>query len=539
MNLYEGEDVYQLFTKEKFLSDWDSLYNACPWATAFQSKEFTTTWYNIHHEKITPILILSYEGDKLAGLFALVRKRGRQKIYGAGIYDTEYQTWLSTTEYSDKFIANALQVLHNRFKKFEIELKYIPKESPLKWTNENQDLKYHCSIRERLRPLIQINSDIILRNLKKKNRKEKINRLKRLGELKFEKIIDLENFILTFDTIAVHYAFRKASKYNRSLDKIDSISKSFYVELFKLNLLHVSVLKLNDEIIASNVGIAGRGWVYLKGMNTWSPFYAKYSPGIIHLLMLCHQLGSEGFDAFDLTPGDDAYKETIATTFDKVYEFRYYSQKKSYLKNLIRRELYFTILRKFNSNPLAFELELNKRKEKLGTLLKSLYTLRLDTFKSMLDRGTKAAISSEMYRLVIHNYDTNLNTFRVSKNNLKDLLAYEQQEGLTKYEFLMGAVKNYEKGKHSYTITNEKKLVCCVWKDTWEGSPKLPEGAIVLTDIYCHPQRKNKEGEFIISAIDKISKEEKQNEVYLYTAKEGIVSSLKSRNNIDLSQSIP
>jgi hypothetical protein len=43
--------------------------------------------------------------------------------------------------------------------------------------------------------------------------------------------------------------------------------------------------------------------------------YARYSPGIIHFLMLGKLLAAEGVHIFDLTPGADGYKDILATDY--------------------------------------------------------------------------------------------------------------------------------------------------------------------------------------------------------------------------------
>src|SRR5687768_18143535 len=56
-----------------------------------------------------------------------------------------------------------------------------------------------------------------------------------------------------------------------------------------------------------------RSWLHLQGINSFAAAYARYSPGIIHFLLLGKLLAEEGVAVFDLTPGADAYKDTLAT----------------------------------------------------------------------------------------------------------------------------------------------------------------------------------------------------------------------------------
>lgn len=100
----------------------------------------------------------------------------------------------------------------------------------------------------------------------------------------------------------------------------DPLRQTFLLKLFEQKLLHVTILKLDEAIIASNVGATGKKWVHLQGVNTHDPSYAKYSPGILHFLMLGKQLAEEGMEVFDLTPGADTYKVGLATDYTTAHQ---------------------------------------------------------------------------------------------------------------------------------------------------------------------------------------------------------------------------
>jgi hypothetical protein len=207
-------------------------------------------------------------------------------IVAAGESLSEYHVWLATDPNGEVFIRKALVEIFKRFKGCEILLRYIPGKAPMKWANEDPVLKERCILRAYKQPLIKIDDAYFTTELRKKNRREKINRLKRKGELKFERITDSKVFASILDELIIQFDFRKMAMYNTPFFLSDPLRKKFLFSLFEQDLLHATVLKLNEEIIASNIGTTGNNSVHLQGINTHSPLYAKYSPGILHFLML-------------------------------------------------------------------------------------------------------------------------------------------------------------------------------------------------------------------------------------------------------------
>jgi hypothetical protein len=158
------------------------------------------------------------------------------------------------------------------------------------------------------------NVEWLEKELKKKNRKEKINRLKRIGKLEFKKVNNLKELKEILPLLIFQNDLRKGAMYGKTAFIDEPKKQDFLIDLFNQGLLHVSILKLNEEIIASNAGIQGDGKVYLQGLNTISPYHMKFSPGILHFLMLGLQLASEEIPIFDLTPGgSDGYKSMLSS----------------------------------------------------------------------------------------------------------------------------------------------------------------------------------------------------------------------------------
>src|SRR5204862_461655 len=82
-----------------------------------------------------------------------------------------------------------------------------------------------------------------------------------------------------------------------------------------LQLLHVTAMRVDDELVAAHIGVRSRNTV-LVGMPAQSPRYARHSAGKLLFFELALLLEQEGVDALDLTPGGE-YKDRFATRFDE------------------------------------------------------------------------------------------------------------------------------------------------------------------------------------------------------------------------------
>lgn len=311
MQLFKGNEAELLMNDASFIREWNALLSLCPWATVFQSPDFILPWYATF-PNCQRILVCEFVGGIPTGILFLTQDQNGA-ISGAGTNLAEYQTWICRPE-NGSFPVVALEVVARHFPKKLIHLKFIP-DGPftLKQTRKIGSSS-SLLLLQHLRPLMDNDVESLEKELKKKNRKEKINRLNRMGKLEYEKVEDLARFEEILPQLVRQNDLRKGAMYGKTAFIDEPERNLFLVALFKAGLLHASLLKVNEEIIASNVGILGDGKVYLQGLNTISPYYTKYSPGILHFLILGKHLASENIPEFDLTPGGtDGYKSMLAT----------------------------------------------------------------------------------------------------------------------------------------------------------------------------------------------------------------------------------
>jgi hypothetical protein len=357
--------------------------------------------------------------------------------------------------------------------------------------------------------------------LKKKNRRKKINGLRGFGDLKFERITDKKTFCSIFDELASQYDFRKGAMYNKTPFQKDTLKKKFLLALFDRNILHVTVLKCNNEIIASNVAAVGKDWMHLQGMNTHSPRYAKYSPGILHFLFLGNSLIDEGFEILDLTPGENSYKEHLATKHVSTYELLIPGSIKFYVKEckeklfyrlLINKQKILGMLTKIGINSKDIKTTLRKvsiRKEKIKSAKKQGFISLIVLLLNGINVQSKNKIFKIDHCTVNHNIP-------VSKNNLRHLLSYSSENSkVTRWEFLADAMQKLEKEQEVYSSAEDNTLMNCVWvsKKKCENvnaifklKDALPTESTILYDFYCHPFAQKNLTTFIATVSTEILK---------------------------------
>ncbi|MBO9200504.1 MULTISPECIES: GNAT family N-acetyltransferase [Niastella] len=488
-----GEKVFHLLEDTRFLGEWNQLWKACPWATVFQSPSFVATWYRIYRKDFVPVMIRTVQNGQVTGLLTLAADKNGL-ITGAGANQAEYQVWLTADANDEQFIKNALIELRKVFPRKKIQLKYIPAEVPLGWIKKDPRWDKSCFVKTSSHPLMGINGTHITSELRKKNRKEKINRLSRQGQLTFERINDYEEFASIFDELALQSDFRKGAMYNKIAFKTDPLRKDFLLALFEQNNLHATVLKINDKIISSNVSMQSPNQVHLQGINSFDAAYARHSPGIIHFLMLGKLLADEGVKVFDLTPGADPYKDTLATQHTTASTLTIGNN----LHGLTGKWKH-NINHYFKNKALGFGIKAQTLKKVQRDI--TIYKTKLGniTPAGLVTMGTrfmeKLMRRSKVSKCWIIQYATLpiKNLLPIQKDNLKDLLEFDKRETwYTQQEFLSDAMRRMEIGEHCYTWIENGTLLGCAWLTngkhaTAETDTGKTDGWFIsLTGLYYH-----------------------------------------------------
>lgn len=513
-----GGDVLMLINDPSFIEKWEELCQVCPWTTTFQTPSFVATWYRIYGETFLPVLIKVEDEGKLTALFTLSRD-SNGVIRGAGANMAEYVSWLAADPNSDTFIRSALHEIDRVFPGNLIILKYIPSDVPLNFLEKDSEWKGRWVLTKYTQPLMIINDDHLSKELKKKNRREKINRLKKLGDLTFERITDHEQFVAVFDELAHQFDFRMGGMYNKLVFKSDPLRKKFLISLFEQGLLHATTLKVDDKIIASNVGVMGEDVIYLQGLNTHCATFAKYSPGIIHFLLLGKFLAAEGLKVFDLTPGGDNYKEMLATDHKVAYHLsignKYHARTnriRSSLKNYINKIAPVCKIKQTISKTAA---DIRLYKDRLSNMF----------FNPGFDSGKVNSLTKCPNFWIVKGSGpvSSCGLIQVHKDCVKDLLDFDScEKGQCRQEFLLNAMHRFQDGEHCFTWAKGGLLLACAWlsektTSTGESADICVEThpTLSLTKLYCHSKARAELPKFLQSVFSEIAVDKSAPTIYV------------------------
>jgi len=497
-----GLDADRLIENTEFREKWRDLYDACPWSSVFQEEGFVITWYATYRSQFTPVIAVSANDEgEIVGLFTLAVAKDSGRLVVAGHNHAEYQAWLADPRYGDDFIESAIGELRKKFRDQPLTLLFALPTIPIEWTKPGNRWGDHCYVRTLKRGLMTVGDGSAFKDTLRKKKQNKVNRLKRMGQLRFDQIQDAEGFEALIDDILSHQAFRLRAVYNLPEVEQDPLKKSFLINLMRLpGALHTTVLRLDDKLVSAQIHVRNKDQMLLH-LITHSPLYARFSPGALHLLMLGVEFAKQGIPVFDLTPGGE-YKDRHATHHDEVYVIKIFHSRAHCLRYKIERKLSEAIkpiLRAFNVVPAqtrnAYSTFVDHRKKwsrlkapgllfEIGRRLKCslLHTEELCLYAYDLDQAHSLSDSQVM-----------------KKNHIPDLLAYRPTESWQPpvNKFMKQSLKNLEAGHHVYTRVEGGRVVQYGWLiEPQCGKPStrnghdlaLPANSALLTDFYTHSQ---------------------------------------------------
>ncbi|WP_186756790.1 GNAT family N-acetyltransferase [Echinicola salinicaeni] len=526
-HLLTGKEVMERIKDPDFQSQWDKLYESCEWSTVFQNRLFVCAWYETYSKEYTPIMVIEEEEGELKGLLAMTalikgkrlkHQKIKSKIVGAGHYEAEYQSWLANKTNSDDFITGALELIKIEFPQCDIYFRYLIPQVPMNWLQAHETWNKNCVKQAYKRPLVRMNDPQIDKLFRKKEFKNKYNRLKRLGNLSFEKISDLEEFNEILPILIEQFEFRQLAMFNKSQFSDNPEKIQLLQKLFKIGLLHTTILKVDNEIVASILGLKENNWYHLGAINTHSPIFGNHSPGFVHFILLCELLSHDPKIKFDLTPGGDAYKERMANDHDFVTELCIPHSSMFKKRQFVKYQLH-KYLMKFNIRPMSLQLSMKKAKYNLKHWVGNLKSKGIVTTISHLQlQNTKSGADLHLFHS-----SPNKEFPIVKMDSLKDLLNYEEnQKGTSSWDFLKDAMLKFAHEFHAITWVENGQLLGYAWlaePGRWEQlyQKQLPESEKhpVVVDIGYHPAIKDRLGLFLTSIAQKIQQLKHHDKIFL------------------------
>ncbi|MDB5824859.1 MAG: hypothetical protein JWR21_3563 [Herminiimonas sp.] len=310
---------------ERFLSQWKVLVDSCPWATVYQGPDFVLPWYQLYQNRYVPVVVtMEEENGELSGLMTLALAENGKALVAAGEKQAEYQCWLEKRDGLHRFIESALTKVRSQFPGAKLHLRYLPPNAPVGWMRSHSTNNLYFRLREHSRPLMKI--DPVSNEKRLRRRSRKINHLKKLGEMRFDHIVDNGEFQSIFGEICEQYERRLGERYHVADTPFsnDPLKRPLFIELHKRGLLHATVLRVGGRLAASHLGLVHKQSLHTC-ISTHERELERSSPGQVLFCMLACSLAQEGISELDLTPGGDQHKENFATEHDTVFELQAYA----------------------------------------------------------------------------------------------------------------------------------------------------------------------------------------------------------------------
>lgn len=496
-----GPEAQKLIEDAEFSARWKKLYDSCPWGSVFQSEDFVGAWYDTYKDQFDPVIVTGFNAEEeMVGLFTLATDTKTGGIVAAGGAQAEYHAWLAEPQAADEFIESALDKLCAAFPNRSLTLLFVLPNTPVEWAKTGRWSK-RCYLKKLPRGLMELGDGSRVKETLRKKKQSKINRLKRLGNLRLERIHDPDKLGAMLDEIIPYQALRLRAIHNLSDTSDDPLKRAFHVNLIERpGMLHATALRVGDKLLSAQIHFYNREQVLLS-LITHSPFYARYSPGELHTLMLGAELAEENIRVFDLTPGGD-YKDRYATDYDEVYVvFIFFSRARLIRYKLERKmaEAGKSVIRVFNLTPdqakEAFSNFLDEGRKWSRLRPADLLLEIFRKFKRSLPRADELCV----YTRALNQAQGSPNLRSMKRDHIPDLLTYQPTEGWQPpvNRFMRQALEDLQAGHHVYTRVEGDRLTqyCRLIEPKPQNSQApdeqyafLPADSVLLTDFYTYSQ---------------------------------------------------
>ncbi len=528
LKILHRDESLNIIKDESFIAEWQSLAKASKEFTLIQEPDLVVSWYQAYQTKYDPLMVVATDDEKnVIGILPLAISLDDGGLSHAGHGQAEYNGWIAKQEIEEAFLVESLILLKQECNLSKWDWGWLPPHANTDWL-QSAKLKEqgifvnvgHCEL-----PIYDLSdTDRIAKIKKSKSTKSKINRLKRGGDLRMERITDSvrarEVFgdlkkISNFRNLAVYdnmpFVGEKSNKENWHLDHIDGLDKDGSGKPGS-DSVHFTVLWQGDEFLACNFGFCTDDTVII-GLFTYNPVQGAHSPGNVFIIELIDFITQEGFKTLDLSPGGDPYKERFSnshiTLTKPVFCFNKVAKAKNdaitFVKNKVKEKYSYRDIVAFKSNLKKKVAELRKKSNNEYELLK---LNALDTRD--IDGNSDLEIACQKF---------------------EDLLLYQEADGYKKRsEVVFAALKNFERGDFLYTLKRDNELLFSTWvsvtgKKHWNDSLNTlttqTGNSTLFYDVYLAEDKMKKEDfeavlhKIIISHSDEDNSNHGDKDVYM------------------------
>lgn len=475
MRFNHTNESLDIIKQESFISTWELLAKESQEFTIIQEHGLVVSWYQAYQEQYDPIIVLAYDDkENIIAILPLAICIEDSGISHAGHQQAEYNGWICKKDIEEEFLIESLILLKKEFSLEKWGWGWMPPHANTDWLQSDK-LKQNqifVNVNTYSSPFYDLSDTARVDKIKKsKALKSKINRLKRSGDLRIERITDLTAAKKIFTDLKKIANFRNLAVY----DNLPFEGESNPKEQWHLNHLnrskqvHFTVLWQGDELLACNFGYCSDDTVII-GLFTYNPVQGAHSPGNVFLIQLIEFITNEGYKYLDLSPGGDPYKERFSN-----------------LHHTITKPVFsFSKVSKYKTD--AFIFLKNKVKEKYS--YRDIFTLKkkISTLLNM-DKN-----DSELFKKAFTEEDLHHKETTIAHQKFDDLLLYKDNDGYKKQsDIIFSALKNFERTDSLYTIVQNNELIFFTWisisgKKHWDSkvneSVNISGKDILLYDTY-------------------------------------------------------
>jgi len=294
---------------------WTSMQNSSS-CYVFQTYEWQKYWFDTVGTSIyfKPLIVCVYYQSSLVAIFPL----GLKKIYGIKIIEflgggqNDYNNPILANEPDVLVLTKAWSMALEKVKSYDVvNICRIPEKISHFDNVFLRVMSFYVSGTLNYSTLPKLSDKTIkiasTRVLKDNRRMRR--RLSELGGLSFSVLTSADDC----DAIIKETLKQKKERYRdtgaRNILENSNIYKFYHNLLSSVPFAHLSILKLDDDIIAAHLGAVFQGRFYYLMPTFLTGEYEKYSPGRLLLEELVKWSVDNKIDVFDFTVGSESYKK--------------------------------------------------------------------------------------------------------------------------------------------------------------------------------------------------------------------------------------
>lgn len=301
---------------DELLRDWEDLWERSPDKHLFNSPAWTRSFVESYKPKHVEIIAV-YERKRLSGVFPLIKG----KCFGISCYSIPGFGLAHRSALLVDFSSSAVQILSREIIKLNVV--NVGNLTSLEMGKMGLDGE-RCVVTKSVVPIMWVKGPKG-KAFSVRGRSQIIKRAR--GKEKYLKLVPLGS---TRDGLKKVFEIDMAS--SKARDGYNVFLSPEYRHFFERLVLHLGnrigafLLKYKNKPVAYELGFAGNG-LYVDIERAYLSGHEGYTPGKVLTVLLAEHLSTAGFEAFDLGPGVDNFKRSLADKYCEVYDVVYSRRK--------------------------------------------------------------------------------------------------------------------------------------------------------------------------------------------------------------------